>query len=82
MPPKASASSVSTLADYVGHCTILLQRIIDLIEAHVLSGQRIHHDDTTVPVVAAGKTITGRVWTSVRDDRPFGGSDPPAAMLY
>jgi len=74
--------SVSTLADYVGHCTILLQRIIDLIEAHVLSGQRIHHDDTTVPVIAAGKTITGRIWASLRDDRPFGGSDPPGVMFY
>ena len=74
--------SVSTLADYVGHCTILLQRLIDLIEAHILSGQRIHHDDTTVPVMAAGKTITGRIWTSVRDDRPFGGGDPPAVIFY
>ena len=74
--------SVSTLADYVGYCTILLQRLIDLIEAHILSGQRIHHDDTTVPVMAAGKTITGRIWTSVRDDRPFGGGDPPAVIFY
>ena len=69
MPLKGVSLSVSTLADYVGHSTILLQRIIDLIEAHVLSGPRIHHDDTTVPVIAAGKTITGRIWTSVRDDR-------------
>jgi transposase len=74
--------SVSTLADYVGHCTILLRGLVELIEAHVLAGERIHHDDTTVPVMAAGKTITGRIWASVRDDRPFGGADPPAVVYY
>lgn len=74
--------SVSTLADYVGHGTVLLRGLVDLIEAHILAGERIHHDDTTVPVMAAGKTITGRIWASVRDDRPFGGTDPPAVCYY
>ena len=46
----------------------------------MLNAQRIHGDDTTVPVLAKGKTITGRLWTYVRDDRPFGGPDPPAAV--
>jgi transposase len=35
-----------------------------------------------VPVLAKGKTDTGRCWVYVRDDRPFGGADPPAAMFY
>jgi len=74
--------SVSTLADYVGHAAILLRGLVDLIEAHVLAGERIHHDDTTVPVMAAGETITGRIWAAVRDDRPFGGVDPPAVVYY
>lgn len=74
--------SVSTLADYVGHCSILLRGLVDLIEAHVMASDRIHHDDTTVPVMAAGKTITGRIWAAVRDDRPFGGADPPAVVYY
>lgn len=74
--------SVSTLADYVGHCTILLRGLVELIETHVLAAERIHHDDTTVPVMAAGKTITGRIWAAVRDDRPFGGADPPAVVYY
>ena len=74
--------SVSTLADYVGHGAVLLRGLVDLIEAHILSGERIHHDDTTVPVMAAGKTITGRIWASVRDDRPFGGTDPTAVCYY
>jgi transposase len=42
----------------------------------------LHGDDTTVPVLAKGKTITGRLWTYVRDDRPFGGPDPPAAIFF
>ena len=79
---EGMALSVSTLADYVGHCTILLRGLVDLIEAHVLAAERIHHDDTTVPVIAAGKTITGRIWAAVRDDRPFGGADPPAVVYY
>ncbi len=52
-----------------------------MIDAHVLAAARLHGDDTTVPVLARGKTITGRVWTHVRDDRPFGGAAPPAAMF-
>jgi hypothetical protein len=48
----------------------------------VLAAERLHGDDTTVPVLAKGKTVTGRLWTYVRDDRPFGGSDPPAAVYF
>jgi transposase len=51
---------VSTMADHVGACTAALNPIFDLIGRHVLAGQRIHGDDTTVPVLAPGKTITGR----------------------
>jgi transposase len=73
--------SVSTIADWVGTCTANLAPLMALIDAHVLAAQRLHGDDTTVPVLARGKTITGRVWTYVRDDRPWGGTDPPAAMF-
>ena len=47
-----------------------------------LAAERIHGDDTTVPVLAKSKTVTGRLWTYVRDDRPFGGPSPPAAIFY
>ncbi len=47
----------------------------------MLTAGRLHGDDTTVPVLAKGPTITGRVWTYVRDDRPFAGPAPPAAMF-
>ena len=73
---------VSTMADWVGACTAALSPLVALIEAHVLAGMRIHGDDTTVPVLAKGRTITGRLWTYVRDDRPFGGPAPPAAILH
>ena len=53
-----------------------------LIERHVLAAERLHGDDTTVPILAKGKTVTGRIWTYVRDDRPFGGHAPPAALYY
>jgi transposase len=73
--------SVSTIADWVGTCTANLAPLMALIDAHVLAAARLHGDDTTVPVLARGKTITGRLWTYVRDDRPFGGAAPPAAMF-
>ena len=74
--------SVSTLADQVGICTQLLQPLHGLIEAHVLGAARLHGDDTTVPILARGKAVKGRIWTYVRDDRPFGGRAPPAALYY
>ncbi|UXN57345.1 IS66 family transposase (plasmid) [Phyllobacterium zundukense] len=74
--------SLSTLADQVGACAAALKPVHALIEAHVLSADRLHGDDTTVPILAKGKTDTGRIWTYVRDDRPFCGSSPPAALYY
>ena len=70
---------VSTMADWVGASTATLAPLVALIEAHVMTAGRIHGDDTTVPVLAKNKTITGRLWTYVRDDQPFGGPAPPAA---
>ncbi|CAH0356899.1 IS66 family transposase IS66 [Sphingobium sp. CECT 9361] len=74
--------SLSTLADQVGTCTAALMPLYLLIEAHVLAAERLHGDDTTVPVLAKTKTDTGRIWTYVRDDRPFGGPAPPAAIFH
>ena len=74
--------SLSTLADQVGTCTTALQPIYGLIERHVLAAERLHGDDTTVPILAKGQTVKGRIWTYVRDDRPFAGRAPPAALYY
>jgi transposase len=74
--------SLSTMADHVGACTAVLMPLYELIKAHVFAAERIHGDDTPVPVLAKIKTRTGRLWTYVRDDRPFGGPDPPAAVFF
>lgn len=74
--------SVSTLADQVGACTVALQPLYARIESHLLAAERLHGDDTTVPILAKGQTVTGYIWTYVRDDRPFGGRAPPAALYY
>jgi len=73
---------VSTLADQVGACTMVLRPLHALIERHVLAAERLHGDDTTVPILATGQTIKGHIWVYVRDDRPFGGRAPPAALYY
>lgn len=73
---------VSTLADWVGAAAATLMPLVEVVQDHVFAAERIHADDTTVPVLAKGKTRTGRLWTYVRDDRPFGGCDPPAALLF
>lgn len=74
--------SVSTLADQVGATAFALMPLYRLIEAHALAAERLHGDDTTVPVMAKGKTDTARLWVYVRDDRPFAGADPPAALFH
>src|SRR5215470_4165752 len=74
--------SLSTLADQVGACAAVLQPLYGLIERHVLAADRLHGDDTTVPILAKGQTVKGHIWTYVRDDRPFGGRPPPAALYY
>jgi len=72
---------ISTMADWVGAAVAALMPIRDAIEKHVHAAERLHIDDTTVPVLAKNKCRTGRLWTHVRDDRPFGGEAAPAAVL-
>ena len=70
------------MADAVGASCATLDPILRRIESHVMAAERLLGDDTTVPVLAKGKTDTGRCWVYVRDDQPFGGTSPPAAMFY
>jgi transposase len=74
--------SLSTLADHVGACAHALRPLFDLIEAYVMAAQRLHADDTHIPVLAKGRCDKARLWTYVRDDRPFGGPDPPAVLYF
>src|SRR5438046_1944129 len=74
----------STLSGWVGATAAALQPLIDALAADVLASDTLHVDDTPVPVLApgTGKTKTGRLWTYVRDERPFAGSRPPAALFF
>jgi len=73
----------STLSGWVGQCNALLRPLVAALQQHVLSGDKLHADDTPVPVLAPGegKTKTGRLWTYVRDDRPAGDDGPPAVWF-
>ena len=73
----------STLAGWVGQCNALLRPLVAALQKHVLSGDKLHADDTPVPVLAPGegKTKIGRLWTYVRDDRPAGQETPPAVWF-
>ncbi|AXI52024.1 IS66 family transposase [Sulfitobacter sp. SK025] len=74
--------SLSTLADLIGHACVALTPIHALIARHVLDAGRLHGDDTTVPLLARGGAKTARLWTYVRDDRPWDGGAPPAALFH
>jgi transposase len=74
--------ALSTLADAVGAVCAALDPLRRLVEAHVMAAERLHGDDTTVPVLAKGKTDIGRLWIYVRDDQPFGGAGPPAGIVH
>jgi transposase len=73
----------STMAEWVGGCSRLLEPLVEALRRHVMSAAKLHTDDTPVPVLAPGrgKTKTGRLWTYVRDDRPWGDAIPPAVWF-
>lgn len=73
----------STLADWVGGTSRLLEPLVEALRRHVMSAHKLHADDTLVPVLAPGngKTKTGRLWTYVRDDRPSGDYTPAAVWF-
>jgi transposase len=73
----------STLADWVGQTAQLMRPLVDAVGTYVMTAERLHADDTTVPVLdpGRGRTQTGRLWCYVRDDQPFGGQ-APRAVLY
>jgi transposase len=73
----------STLADWVGQSSALLRPLVDALRMHVLGGEKLHADDTPVPVLCPGRGTTkqGRLWTYVRDDRASGSELPPAVWF-
>ena len=73
----------STLADWVGSTSRLLEPLVEALRRYVLAAGKLHADDTPVPVLSPGngRTKTGRLWTYVRDDRPAGESAAPAVWF-
>jgi transposase len=76
--------SRSTMASWAAQCSSLLEPLINELKKSVFSSDQIHGDDTTVKVLAPGfgKTKTGRIWTYVRDGRPYGDTTPPAVCYF
>lgn len=74
----------STMADWVGRAAALLEPLVEALRKDVMASDVLHGDDTPVPVLepGRGKTKTGRIWTYVRDERPYGGSASPAAVYF
>src|SRR5439155_20840354 len=70
----------ATLADWVGGTSELLEPLVGALGRYARAAEKLHADDTPVPVLdpGRGKTKTGRLWTYVRDDRPAASRDPPA----
>jgi len=73
----------STLADWVGSTSRLLEPLVEALRRYVMAAGKLHADDTPVPVLSPGngKTKTGRLWTYVRDDRPACDSATPAVWF-
>jgi transposase len=72
----------SVMAGWVAKASGLVAPLVEAIGAHVMRAERLHADDTPVPVLAPGlgRTKTGRLWVYLRDERPYGGQDPPAVL--
>ncbi|TMI86726.1 MAG: IS66 family transposase, partial [Bacillati bacterium ANGP1] len=73
----------STLADWVGGASELLEPLVRSLGRYVMSATKLHGDDTPVPVLCPGRGTTkqGRLWTYVRDDRPAASTEPPAVLF-
>ena len=72
----------ATMATWVGKVRALVSPLVEAIANHVMAAEKLHVDDTPVPVLGpgTGKTKTGRLWVYPRDERLFGGQAPPAVV--
>ncbi|WP_163988902.1 IS66 family transposase [Rhizobium lusitanum] len=80
----------STMVDWCGRAMQVLQPLIERIETAIMASDLLHADDTPIRVLdrslrdkGLGKGVKkGRLWTYVRDQRPWAGSSPPGAVYY
>ena len=70
------------MATWLGKTAALVEPVAAFVGRHVAAGVRVHADDTPMPTLAPGRgqTAAGIMWAFLRDDRPFGGTDPPAVF--
>ena len=73
----------ATLSDWVGKAAFHLGPMVERMAEHLKSGPRLFMDETTAPVLdpGRGRTKTGYLWAMLRDDRPWGGTDPPGVVF-
>jgi transposase len=74
----------STLADWVGVAAFHLRPVVDRLAEHLKASTKLFMDETTAPVLdpGRGRTKTGYLWALARDDRGWGGIDPPGAVFF
>ena len=74
----------STLADWVGTAAFHLGPVVDRLAEHLKTSTKLFMDETTAPVLdpGRGKTKTGFLWALARDDRGWGGGDPPGVVFF
>jgi hypothetical protein len=82
IPAAATRLDRATLADWVGKTAAVVSPLVEAVAQHVMAAEKLHADDTPVPVLApgTGKTKTGRLWVYLRYERPYGGASPPAVV--
>jgi transposase len=73
-----------TLASWVGVAAGELKPVVVRLREILLGSARLFADETTMPVLdpGRGRTKTGYAWAIARDDRPWGGSDPPGVVFH
>jgi len=73
----------STMAEWVAGCFRLLDPLVEALARYVMAADKLHADDTPLPVLdpGRGRTKTGRLWTYVRDDRPAANTEAPAVLF-
>ncbi len=74
----------STLANWVGGAAWWFEALRERMADHIFASGKLFADDTPIPVLdpGRGRTRTGRLWVYARDDRPWNGPDPPAAVFF
>ena len=74
----------AVLADWVGKAAFHLKPVVDRLAEHLKRSGKLFMDETTAPVLdpGRGKTKTGYLWALARDDRPWGGEDPPGVVYF